>query len=242
MDTIKIDRKQTKMIAHRGLCGIERENTNAAFVAAGNRSYFGIETDVHKTADGQYAIIHLKNTSEITNGTVDINVEATPYEVVRHIPLPDLDGSTCRQDLRIPLLAEYVHICKKYDKIGVLELKGPYSENDLKEMIEIINGEEYLPGIIFISFVPENCLTLRKLLPQQPIQLLLAEEVTDLHKEMLYANRLDLDIYYGFLHRDLVDELHANHVKINCFTCNDRETAEKLIDMGIDYITTNILE
>ena len=49
MDSIKLDTRTAKMIAHRGLSGIEKENTNAAFIAAGNRSYFGIETDVHKT-------------------------------------------------------------------------------------------------------------------------------------------------------------------------------------------------
>ena len=56
MNTIKVDSGNTLMIAHRGLSGIELENTCSAFVAAGNRSYFGIETDVHVTADGQYII------------------------------------------------------------------------------------------------------------------------------------------------------------------------------------------
>lgn len=42
MNTIKINSKATKVIAHRGMSGIERENTAAAFVAAGNRGYFGI--------------------------------------------------------------------------------------------------------------------------------------------------------------------------------------------------------
>ena len=40
MDTIKIDKNNVKLIAHRGVSGIERENTAAAFVAAGNRSYY----------------------------------------------------------------------------------------------------------------------------------------------------------------------------------------------------------
>ena len=35
MNTVKFDKKETKIIAHRGLSGIEKENTNAAFVAAG---------------------------------------------------------------------------------------------------------------------------------------------------------------------------------------------------------------
>ena len=56
MDSIKLDTRTAKMIAHRGLSGIEKENTNAAFIAAGNRSYFGIETDVHKTVDGKFVI------------------------------------------------------------------------------------------------------------------------------------------------------------------------------------------
>ena len=54
MDTIKIESKGVKIIAHRGLSGIERENTCSAFVAAANRSYFGIETDIHTTRDGKF--------------------------------------------------------------------------------------------------------------------------------------------------------------------------------------------
>ena len=38
MNTVKIDKKGIKMVAHRGVSGLECENTNAAFVAAGNRS------------------------------------------------------------------------------------------------------------------------------------------------------------------------------------------------------------
>ena len=52
MNTIKFDKKNVKVIAHRGVSGLERENTCASFVAAGNRSYYGIETDIHKTMDG----------------------------------------------------------------------------------------------------------------------------------------------------------------------------------------------
>ena len=36
--------------------------------------------------------------------------------------------------------------------------------------------------------------------------------------------------------------LHQNDLKVNCWTVNDTENAERLIDWGIDMITTNILE
>ena len=46
METIKVPFKNVKMVAHRGLSGLEKENSLAAFIAAGNRSYFGIECDI----------------------------------------------------------------------------------------------------------------------------------------------------------------------------------------------------
>ena len=126
LDTIKIDSKQTKMIAHRGLSGIERENTYPAFLAAANRSYFGIETDVHVTPDGQFVVIHDETTDRVTLGKSSINVEKTPFDEFKDLILPDLDGSFTRRDIRIPLLQDYISICKKYGKICVLELKNRF--------------------------------------------------------------------------------------------------------------------
>ena len=65
MNTVKIEKQNTRLIAHRGVSGIERENTAAAFVAAGNRGYYGIETDVHVTKDGKYIIIHDDDTKRV---------------------------------------------------------------------------------------------------------------------------------------------------------------------------------
>lgn len=57
--TLIIENKiQTKMIAHRGLSGVEIENTMPAFLLAAQHSYYGIETDVHRTKDGFFVIHH----------------------------------------------------------------------------------------------------------------------------------------------------------------------------------------
>lgn len=242
MNTIKIEGKKVSMIAHRGLCGIERENTNAAFIAAANRSYFGIETDVHRTLDGQYVIIHDESTKRVSNNTIDINVEESNYEDIKNIVLPDLDGSTHRQDLRLPLLRDYIKICKKYNKKCVLEFKNKFEPEHIQEVISIINEEEYLENVIFISFVLDNCITVRNLLPNQPVQWLIETEITEEMKETLYKYQFALDVTYHVLTKELIDELHAHQIGVNCWTCNDKEDAEKLIEMGVDFITTNILE
>ena len=241
-DTIKIDRKHVKMVAHRGMSGLERENTSVAFVAAGNRSYFGIETDIHRTADGQFVVIHDETTKRVSGGAVDVNVEEVSYDVLKDVVLPDLDGSTVRKDIRIPLLQEYIHICKKYGKVGVLELKNPFVREDLQRIAEIIKEQDYLNGIIFISFDWNNCVVMRELLPEQPIQWLTGEPITSEQIQALVDHKLDLDIYYGALTAEDVAVLHEKNIEVNCWTCDTKEEAEQLIAWGVDYITSNILE
>ena len=68
------------------------------------------------------------------------------------------------------------------------------------------------------------------------------KEVTDAMISMLKENRLDLDLYYPQVNQKVVEQLHAKGIEINCWTCDDKETAEAIVDMGVDYITSNILE
>ena len=89
MDTIKVNKKNTLMVAHRGLSSIEPENTLSAFVAAGNRSYFGIECDVHVTKDGKFVVIHDAETGRVAKE--NINVEESTFEEVRKMVLEHLD-------------------------------------------------------------------------------------------------------------------------------------------------------
>ena len=242
MNTIKINSDGVKIIAHRGLSGIERENTCPAFVAAGNRSYFGIETDVHVTKDGKFVIIHDATTGRVSLEKHNINVEESDYSEAEKIVLPDLDGTTDRNDIRIPLLKEYIKICKKYEKICVLELKNRFEEKALERLIDEIKGLEYIDSVIFISFDFENCVNVRKLLSGNDVQFLTQKEVTSEMMEELCANNLNLDIYYKQLNSETVALLHSKGIKVNAWTCDNKEDAEKLISYGVDFITTNILE
>ena len=91
MNTRKVNAKQCKMVAHRGCSGLEKENTLAAFIAAGNRSYWGVETDVHRTADGEYVVIHDSETGRVAGD--NIVIENTSFEYIRSLRLKDIDGT-----------------------------------------------------------------------------------------------------------------------------------------------------
>ena len=124
------------MVAHRGVSGLETENTCAAFVAAGNRSYYGIETDVHITADGKYVTFHDDETRRMA--AEDMIIEKTDFETLRSLILRQRDGNFGRIDLRIPTMQEYIEICRQYDKVAVLELKNHFQKEQVFEICEII--------------------------------------------------------------------------------------------------------
>lgn len=238
MDTIKVG--FANVIAHRGLSGIERENTASAFVAAGNRRYVGIETDVHVTSDGKYILIHNDDTEFVAGDK--LHVEETSYDTLRALKLFDMDGTKDRADLKLPNLTEYIRICKRYGKLCVLELKNAFTEKQVVEIAETFVREEYLSGAIFISFVYDNLVYLKKHFPEQPAQFLTDAPYEDTLIDKLKAHDLDLDIHHSRLTADNVKALHAAGIVINCWTVDKPEVAERLAGYGVDYITSNILE
>ena len=239
MNTIKIEKKQVRMVAHRGLSGLEKENTCAAFIAAGNRSHFGIETDIRPTLDGRYVCMHDNHTARVS--VDDLQIDRCTFDTLRSLILTGKDGSKQRVDLHIPTLEEYLDICRRYEKTSVLELKDTLTAADIEKIIGIARNFGWLEHVIFISFSLEAMQTVRRLLPDQPCQYLV-EQYTDDLPELLQREKLDLDIGYPALTAQRVQELHARGIVVNCWTCDDPAAAAALVEMGLDYITSNILE
>lgn len=239
MNTVKFDKKNTKVVAHRGLSGLETENTNAAFVAAGNRSYYGIETDIHRTADGKFVVCHDWDLKRV--GGENIPVEEVTLETLLSIKLFDKDGTKSRADLSPSTLENYISICKKYEKHCVLELKSDFSDEEIGKIVDIIKSLEYLESVTFISFGYDNLLRLRKILPTQSAQFLISA-VTDEMFENVKRDKLDVDVDYKALTAENVKAFHDAGIVVNCWTVNKKEDAERLAQYGVDFITTNILE
>lgn len=239
MNTIKIDKRSTQMVAHRGLSGIETENTNSAFVAAGNRSYYGIETDIHKTVDGRFVTCHDFDLKRIAGE--NISVETSNYSDLENIVLFDKDGTKSRSDIRLSVLENYVSICKKYEKHCVLELKSDFTDEEIEQIIDIIKGLDYLESVTFITFVYSNIPKIKKICPDQSIQALVKKLDEETLNKLIEA-RIDVDVHYKALTKEIIDLFHENDMKVNCWTVDDKETAEHLCEWGVDFITTNILE
>ena len=239
-DTVKFTNKgNIKMIAHRGVSGLEMENTCPAFLVAGVKSYYGIETDVHVTKDGKYILFHDNTLTRILG--VDKVVEESMFDELRAYRMKDLDGVTERADLFLPSLEEYIAICKKYNKVAVLELKNPTEETHIYRIAEIIREKGWLDKTTFISFIGNNLVALRKKYANVQAQFL-TEYPTEENLQFMIQNSLDADLRMSCLTKEYVDKLHGAGRKVNCWTVNTLENAQKAKELGVDFITTNILE
>lgn len=238
MNTIFMGNKRnTKLIAHRGLSGIECENTLPAFVAAANRSYFGIECDIRPTREGRYVICHDATTGRVCER--DIPVGESDAKSLRSLRMRT--GGQFTDSVRIPYLHEYLFVCARYEKVAVVELKDWLDGEHIANIVHICGQLYDLEKVIFISFCFENLIGVRKINPRQRVQFL-CERFTDGLLQQLKKHGFDLDIGYGAITRELISDMHGQGIAVNCWTCDDRSVAERLIDWGVDYITTNILE
>lgn len=229
-----------KMIAHMGARGLEPENTIAAFIASGNRSFWGIETDVHMTRDKKVIVTHDDNAIRVSG--VDISIENNDFDTLRSITLYDMDKKTKRIDLHMPSLAEYIGICKKYGKIAVLELKNRMEDEDVFALYDEIESLEYTENTVFISFSIENLHAIRKKNPTQTVQYLIGNDVPENLTDILSEYKYDLDIYYKHVTKELVDKCHAVGALVNVWTVDEVEDADRIVSCGVDFITSNIIE
>ena len=238
MDTIKVNKGNVRMIAHRGVSGLERENTNAAFVAAGQRSYYGIETDIHVTADGKFIVVHDDDLKRIAG--LNIDVEKSLFADLRKVRLTDLDGMP-REDLCLPSLEEYISICRKYDKQAILELKNPMKKERVWEAAEIIKKMDWFTRTTFISFDGQNLVYLREKYVDADVQFL-TEKCTDADIRFMIAQNMDADICGYALSEEKIKTLRKAGLKINVWTLDEPWQMELAVKFGVDFVTTNILE
>lgn len=239
-DTIKfLNNKSVKMVAHRGVSGLETENTAAAFIAAGNRTYYGIETDIWRTLDGKFICNHDGKTGRICD--IDLVVEENSFDDLRALTLRGVDGESDRKELMLASLSEYIKICKKYGKVCVCELKSNFTLEEMEKIVDAFRKADYMEGICFIAFNIVNLDLVREVDSTLTCQFLTGKWDDNL-PSMLSERKMDLDIHFSQLTKERIDACHKAGVLVNCWTVDTVADAEMLQEYGVDFITSNILE
>jgi glycerophosphoryl diester phosphodiesterase len=238
MESIKIGRKNVQMIAHRGLSGVEVENTYPAFLAAANRSFYGIECDVRKTKDKKFITFHDSDLKRLAN--IDRKIKDITFEELIKIPLRS-KYATGDEYSHITLLADFLDVCNRYHKVAIIELKDKFLKRDITKIIKLIETKGMQHATKLITFHPIHLKIIRDLSLQMSIQYL----VEKYHDSVLFdcqKYHTDVSVYYRNLTKDMIDLFHSVNVKVGTWTIDNPVDALMMMDWGVDFITSNILE
>jgi len=221
-----------QVVAHRGYWKAEgsAQNSIASILNAGRIGAYGSEFDVNLTSDGFLVVNH-----DFTYHGLTI------YET----PLADLRCDTLRlaNGEIIPTLDEYLEASKEYPKMKlVFELKSKgdpdYEAVALPACVEAITKLGVADRVEFISFSLSACKEFARLMPKNVVEYLGGEIApAELHKMGISGIDYEYPVFYE--HPEWIEEAHKLGMVVNTWTVNKEEDMRKLLELGVDQITTN---
>ena len=221
---------QTRVIAHRGYWKTEgsAQNSVTALQKAAEAGLYGSEFDVRLTADDVVVVNH----NPSFRGR---SIASAHYEELEQLKLKNGE--------KLPMLDEYLRAGKKLEGLRlVLEAKKQASKEREDLMAQLIVDCVKKHGlenrVDYISFSMNLCEQFLRLCPDANIAYLKG----DLSPREVKEKGLNgIDYRYTVLqrHPEWIEEAHDLGMTVNSWTVNKAKTMQKLVGLGIDFLTTN---
>jgi glycerophosphoryl diester phosphodiesterase len=233
-----------EIVAHRGASHDAPENTLAALRLGWEQHADADELDIYLTKDGQVVVIHDASTKRTTG--VDRKVSESTLEELRALDAGSWKAEKWAGE-KIPTLAE-----------ALATIPGGKSM-----FIEIKCGPEVLPALervmtdsgkkreqlVIIGFNYDTMKKARERFPQAPIYWIVGykedkagkfPEIDPLIAKAKEARLDGLDLHYKFpIDSAFVGKVKAAGLKLCTWTVDDPVMAKKLVEAGVDGITTD---
>ncbi len=220
--------------AHRGYWDCEAagyaQNSIASLREAASADLWGSEFDVHITADSALIVNH----DDILGGMA---IADTTLDALRQVTLANGEHPSTLDEY-----LEQGEACA--GTMLVCELKPAGSAERENLMVDLTIDALKRSGlydperVMFISFSLNTCRRLASLCPGFTNQYLNG----DLDPDAVFAQGINgIDYELGVLgtHPEWVARAHELGMSVNAWTVNERGDIQKMIDLGVDCITTN---
>jgi len=232
-----------ELISHRGAAGLAPENTLAGVQKALDLKADRIEIDVHQTKDSVLVVMHDKTLNRTTNGRGKIKRQT--YEELQGFAV-DLMGK--RE--KIPTLEEVIQLVDGR-AILMIEVKNgdAYYSGIERRIVELIHRYDGGNWCFVMSFDDrvlykvnelDSSILLYKLFVGKPrfLSVILGKR---LHFKSLESYEMveGFCVMYPFVHRQLIEEVHALGKTVFVWTLNDAEVFKELLELGVDGVITD---
>lgn len=229
--------RTSRFIAHRGFNKIAPENTLPAFEHAGRAGFWGVETDLQLTLDGEWVIMHDPTVDRMTNGSGTVT-EMTLAQI-KNLVIDSGTNISLYKNLRVPTIEELLVVCDRVNIVPVMEVKGVTNQTSASydKLIDIIRRYGFEEKCIIISFDISALQQIRAKTKKIYIQYLndIAQSSITAVKELGNAG-LDVEVIHAT--KDLVDWAHTEGILVNVYNAYHQARISQAINAGVDFIST----
>lgn len=210
-------------IGHRGLMGVEPENTLRSFVRAERAGMDAVELDLHLSKDGALVVMHDAEVDRTTDGTGRI-ADKTLAE------LRELDAG---QGERVPLFEE------------VLDAVGSPVQAEIKDvaaaraLAEVITRRGLAGRVEVSSFHDEAVAETGRLLPGVPTVLIASRWGPDVVERARVAGAATLALNIRRLTLETVEQARGAGLRVIAWVVNTPEQLALVRAFGLDGATTD---
>lgn len=230
MDTLKINKLQTKIISDGGNSLTEIDHTYPAFLGACNKTYEGILCYVRFTKDRQIVVARQRTLN--VGQKIHISQEKYSYLATFNFTRPFAN---------LTLLKDVLALAKLYNKKVFLKLCPPIGRLEL----ELLYQELKLFNPITNLTICSDDERLLKYFRNQNFAIKLElriNEFDDCYLELCQKYHYNLAIPYNKLNFDLVDMLHSFRIIVGITQINNPIEASVAVANKVDYFYTKVLE
>ena len=236
--TLRAPGEPAFIAGHRGDRAHFPENTLPALQGVLDSDFDFVETDIQLTADGVPVLFHDVTVDRTTNGIGPLS-ELTLAE------LKALDaGSWYSADfagLQVPTLEEFLDIFQSSKKKAMLELKGIWTEEQVRVVTALIYASGVQGRVIFQAFDFETLEALQKAAPvfsRVLIQRYLPSDPVALANQF---GAIAILTSPASLEKDpsAVEKLHEAGLGIILYTLNKKGRWSEALKLGVDGIITD---
>lgn len=238
--------EETLIIAHRGEAFEAPENSLSSVNLAWSNNDEAVEIDVHLTLDNEIVVIHDPDTKR--TGRIKKKIKNTKIEDLKKIDIGSFKGSQWENE-RIPTLTEVLDTIPPNKKL-IIEIKS--DQQIVFPLVKIIkNFSLSNKQIEFISFDFEIIKELKKTLPQiktfwifgffkSILMKFYKPYLNDIISKSIENNIDGIDLCADtHISKSIIQTIKSAGLLVYTYTVNDIKEAKRLINLGINGITTD---
>ena len=225
---------QTQIIAHRGFWKTDgsAQNSLTSLKKANEVKAYGSEMDIWLSSDGIPVVNH---DAHVTLNGEKLIVQDTPADILTQVKLSNGEN--------LPTLESYLDtFADCLDTKLIIELKPhrtKYQEDELSEkVLRMIRDRKLQNRVEYISFSLNFVVKIIHLDPLAHVYYL-SGNLSPVFMKQIGAAGIDYHVSVINENPQWVKESHDLGLKVNVWTVNSPDDIQQMIDLNVDFITTD---